>query len=209
MPKMKAIDIKKQIVAELTEHLDGAIAGVVVDFSGVNVAQDTTMRAELRKAGVTYRVAKNTLIGRACDNVGYGDIAQYLTGNTAIAISREDPVIAAKILKSHTGKESKLEIKGGFYDGKVIDADMVRTLADTPTPEESIAKFLGSIQSSLYNFAYALQAIVDRGEVLPASAAEATAEAEAPAEPAPAEAAPTEAAEPAAEATAEAAPAAE
>lgn len=209
MPKMKAIDIKKQIVAELTEHLDGAIAGVVVDFSGVNVAQDTTMRAELRKAGVTYRVAKNTLIGRACDNVGYGDMAQYLTGNTAIAISREDPVIAAKILKSHTGKESKLEIKGGFYDGKVIDADMVRTLADTPTPEESIAKFLGSIQSSLYNFAYALQAIVDRGEVLPASAAEATAEAKAPAEPAPAEAAPTEAAEPAAEATAEAAPAAE
>ncbi|MGI6742737.1 MAG: 50S ribosomal protein L10 [Eubacteriales bacterium] len=177
MPSSKAIDIKKQIVQDLTEHLNGAVAGVVVDFSGVSVAQDTAMRAELRKSNVTYKVAKNTLIGRACDNVGLGDMAQYLNGNTAIAISREDPVIAAKILKSHTGKESKLEIKGGFYDGKVIDADMVRTLADTPTPEESIAKFLGSIQSSLYNFAYAIQAIVDRGEVLPASAAEATAEA--------------------------------
>lgn len=191
MPSSKAIDIKKQIVQDLTEHLDGAIAGVVVDFFGVTVEKDTAMRAALRKAGVTYKVAKNTLIGRACENVGFGDMTKYLKGNTAIAISREDPVIAAKILKENTGKDSKLVIKGGFYDSKVIDADMVLKLADTPTPEESIAKFLGSIQSGLYNLAYALQAIVDRGEILPAAAAEAEA---APGEAAPAEAAPAEAA---------------
>lgn len=178
MPSQKTIDSKKLIVDGLAEQMNGAIAGVVLDFTGITVADDTAMRKELREAGVHYRVAKNTLIGRACDQLGYGDMKQYLEGNTGFAISKDDPITAAKIIKKYTDKIESIDIKGGFYDGKVVDAEMVKQLADTPSKEDSIGRLLGSLQSGLYNLAYALQAIVDRGDMAkPADAAAPAAEA--------------------------------
>ena len=106
--------------------------------------------------------------------VGYGDMKQYLTGMTAIAISENDPVIAAKILKEYADKIESFNILAGYVDGAVVDAATVNALADIPNKETLIAKFLGSIQSPLYKFAYAIKAICDKdGETTEEAPAEA------------------------------------
>ena len=121
------------------------------------------MRKALRDAGVKYMVLKNTMTGRACDEVGLGDMKQYLSGMTAIAISSpEDPIAPAKILKEYADKIDSFQILAGYCDGEVIDAAGVNSLAEIPSKEVLLAKFLGSIKSPIYNFAYAIQAIVDK-----------------------------------------------
>ena len=181
MPSNAILEQKKQVVADLAEQIKASAAGVVVNYQGITVENDTALRKALREAGVKYVVMKNTLTGRACDMCGYGDIKQHLNGMTAIAISSpEDPIAPAKILKEYADKIESFQILAGYVDGEVIDAAGVQNLADIPSKEVLIAKFLGSIKSPIYNFAYALQAIIDKdGEAAPAE--EAPAEAEAPA----------------------------
>ena len=178
MPSNSILAQKQQIVADLAEQIKNSTAGVVVNYQGITVETDTKMRKELREAGVKYVVMKNTMTGRACDMVGYGDMKQYLSGMTAIAISENDPVIAAKVLKSYADKVESFNILAGYVDGAVIDAATVNALAEIPNKETLIAKFLGSIQSPLYKFAYAIKAVCDKdGESAEAAPAE-----EAPAE---------------------------
>jgi large subunit ribosomal protein L10 len=122
-------------------------------------------------------VMKNSLTGRACDEVGLSDMKQYLTGMTAIAIGTTDPVAPAKVLKEYAEKVESFQILAGYLDGAVVDAETVNKLADIPSKEVLLAKLLGSIKSPLYNFAYALQAIIDKdGEAAPEAAPEAAAE---------------------------------
>ena len=173
MPSNSILAQKQQIVADLAEQIKNSAAGVVVNYQGITVENDTAMRRELRKAGVKYVVMKNTLTGRACDEVGFGEMKQYLTGMTAIAISENDPVAAAKVLKTYAEKVESFQILAGYVDGAVIDANTVNALADIPSKEVLIAKLLGSIQSPLYKFAYAIKAVVDKengGEEAPAEA---------------------------------------
>ena len=181
MPSNAILEQKKQVVADLAEQIKASASGVVVNYQGITVENDTALRKALREAGVKYVVMKNTLTGRACDECGYGDIKQYLKGMTAIAISSpEDPVAPAKILKEYAEKIESFKILAGYCDGEVLDAAGINSLAEIPSKEVLIAKFLGSIKSPIYNFAYALQAIIDKdGEAAPAE--EAPAEAEAPA----------------------------
>lgn len=162
MPSVQVLEQKKQIVADLTERLKKSIAGVIVNYSGITVEDDTAMRAELRKSGVEYTVIKNTLTKRACDDVGYSALATFLEGMTAVATSENDPVAAAKILKKYADKIESFEIKAGFVDGTILDAAGVNELAELPSKEALIAKVLGSLQSSLYGLAYVLQAYVDK-----------------------------------------------
>ena len=174
MPSNSILAQKQQIVADLAEQIKNSTAGVIVNYQGITVDADTAMRKALRNAGVKYVVMKNTLTGRACDEVGYGDLKQYLSGMTAIAISENDPVVAAKILKEYAEKIESFNILAGYCDGEVLDAAKVNALAEIPSKEVLIAKFLGSIRSPLYGFAYALQAVVDKnGEAPAAEAAEA------------------------------------
>ena len=178
MPSKSILAQKQQAVAELAEQLKASTAGVLVNYQGITVDDDTKMRKALREAGVKYMVMKNSLTGRACDEVGLGDMKQYLTGMTAIAIGTTDPIAPAKVLKEYAEKVESFQILAGYLDGAVVDATTVNTLADIPSKEVLIAKLLGSIKSPLYGLAYALQAVVDKnGEAAPA--AEAT---EAPAE---------------------------
>ena len=181
MPSNAILEQKKQVVADLAEQIKTSASGVVVNYQGITVENDTKLRKALREAGVKYVVMKNTLTGRACDMCGYGDMKQYLNGMTAIAISSpEDPIAPAKILKEYAEKIESFKILAGYCDGQVLDAAGVNSLAEIPSKETLIAKFLGSIKSPIYNFAYALQAIIDKdGEAAPAE--EAPAEAEAPA----------------------------
>ena len=173
MPSNSILVQKQQIVADLAEQIKNSAAGVIVNYQGITVENDTAMRKALREAGVKYVVMKNTMTGRACDMVGYGDLKQYLTGMTAIAISENDPVAAAKVLKKYADKVESFNILAGYVDGAVIDANTVNELAEIPNKETLIAKFLGSIQSPLYKFAYAIKAVVDKengGEEAPAEA---------------------------------------
>ena len=179
MPSNAILEQKKQVVADLAEQIKASAAGVVVNYQGITVENDTALRKSLREAGVKYVVMKNTLTGRACEMCGYGDMKQYLNGMTAIAISTpEDPIAPAKILKEYANKIESFQILAGYCDGEVLDAAGVNNLADIPSKEVLIAKFLGSIKSPIYNLAYALQAVIDKdGEAAPAEEAPAAAEA--------------------------------
>ena len=175
MPSKAILEQKQQVVSELSEKIRNSVSGVVVNYQGITVEDDTKLRKELREAGVSYQVVKNTLTGRACEECGYGDIKQYLSGMTAIAVSPEDAVAPAKILKQYADKIESFTLLAGYCDGEVIDAAAVERLASIPSKEVLISKFLGSIKSPVYNFAYALQAILDKdneGEATTEAAAE-------------------------------------
>ena len=177
MPSKSILEQKQAVVAELAEQLKNSPAGVVVNYQGITVEADTKMRKALREAGVDYKVLKNSLTGRACEEVGLGDMKQYLTGMTAIAIGTNDPVAPAKVLKEYAEKIESFQILAGYLDGAVVDANTVNTLADIPSKEVLIAKLLGSIKSPLYGLAYALQAVVDKdGEAAPTEEAAPAAE---------------------------------
>ena len=162
MPSKVILEQKQQAVADLAEKIKNSVSGVLVNYQGITVEDDTAMRKALREAGVKYMVVKNTLTGRACDAVGYGDMKQYLNGMTAIAISENDAVAPAKVLKKYAEKVESFKILAGYLDGAVIDEATVNALADIPSKEVLVAKFLGSIQSPLYGLAYAIQAIIDK-----------------------------------------------
>ena len=173
MPSNKILEAKQAVVADLAEKLKTAQAGVLVKYEGITVEDDTKLRAALRAAGVEYTVKKNTMIGRACDIAGFGEMKQYLEGMNAIAISANDPIAPAKIMKEYAEKIESFEIKAGFIDGGVIDAKKVEELATIPSRETLIARMLGSLTSSLYSFARVLQAKIDKdGEGAPAADAE-------------------------------------
>lgn len=175
MPSAKILEQKKAVVADLSEKLKNATAGVVVNYSGITVENDTKLRAELRKANVEYKVYKNTLTARACEEAGLGGLKDQFEGMTAIAISAEDPIAPAKILKEYADKLDTFEIKAGFLDGEIMDKDQVIALAEIPSKEVLIGRIVGSLMSSLYGFAFGLQAIIDKnGEGAAEPAAEAT-----------------------------------
>ena len=179
MPSQKILESKQEAVRALAEKMKNATSGVLVKYEGITVENDTKLRADLRKAGVEYCVMKNTLTGRACDEVGYGAMKEHLSGMTAIAISAEDPVAPAKILKEYAEKIESFEIKAGFVDGEVLDAKGVEALASIPSKDQLICKMLGSLMSPLYGFAYVLQAKIDKegGDSAEEAPAEAPAEA--------------------------------
>ena len=149
MPNAKVLEEKRALVAELTEKMKNASAGVLVDYKGITVADDTKLRRELRAAGVEYAVIKNTMLRFAIDNLGYSELDEHLNGTTALAISPEDPVAAAKILTAYAKKNDKFKIKGGFVDGKPLNTAEVANLAELPPREVLIAKVLGGFNAPI------------------------------------------------------------
>lgn len=161
--------VKEQTVADIKEKLEHSTSVVLTDYRGLNVAKVTKLRTQLRDAGIEYRVLKNTLTSRAAHQLGLEQLDSYLEGPTAIAFSK-DPVAPAKILFDFAKTNKELEIKAGILEGKVIDVNQVKALADLPSREQLLAKVLGAMQSPLYgmaavlngplrNFVYALEAI--------------------------------------------------
>ncbi len=162
MPSAKVLDNKKAIVAELTERLKGAQAGVLADYRGLTVAQDTELRAKLREAGVNYTIIKNTLIRFAANEVGMEGLDSVLHGPTALATCDNDVVAPAKVLVEFAKANEALEIKAGFVDGKVIDANEVKVYASIPSKDVLIAKMLGSLQAPIGNLVRTLDAIAKK-----------------------------------------------
>ena len=199
MPNAKVLESKKAQVAEITEVLKNAATGVLVDYRGRTVEEDTKLRNDLRAAGVNYFVVKNTLLRLAANQVGLEELDSILHGPTALAVS-EDPVAPAKILFDFAKQNEKMEIKSGFMDGKVMSMDELTTLAKTPSKETLIAKIMGSLNAPASNLVRLLNTIVEGGEEIADLIAKKNSEAkeEAPAE---AEAPVAEEAAPVAEAT--------
>ena len=187
MPSEKVLEAKKALVAELAERLKASVYGIVVNYEGINVADDTAMRKELRECDVKYTVVKNTMLGRACEEAGLTGLEDVLSGTTAIATSETDYAGAARILSKYAKSHEGFAIKSGFLDGEVIDMDKIDALSKLPTREVLLANVLGAFQAPIASFARGVQAIVDKGGVEACLAdkdsAEAPAEeAEAPAE---------------------------
>ena len=197
---MAKIDLKKPIVEEIVENVKGAQSVVLVDYRGLTVAEDTDLRRQLRTAGVTYKVYKNTMMNFAFKGTDFESLSANLAGPSAIAISKDDATAPARILAKFAKTAPKLEIKGGIVEGVYYDAAGMDAIAKIPSREELLSKLLGSIQSPIANFARVIDQLAKKGG---AGAVEPAAEAEAPAQEAPAAEAPAEA--PVAEA--EAAPA--
>ena len=172
MPSEKILEQKKAVVEALAEDMRNAASAVLVKYEGITVDNDTKMRAALRAANVKYAVIKNTLISKACDQTGFEALKPQLEGMNALAISYDDPIAPAKILKKYADKVKSFQILAGYVDGVVVNEATVNELADIPSRETLIAKFLGSIQSPLYGFAYAIQAIIDKNGEEAAPAAE-------------------------------------
>lgn len=202
MPSEKVLEAKKAQVAEIIEALKGATTGVLVDYRGLTVEEDTKLRNDLRAAGVKYFVVKNTLLRLAAKETGLDELDSILHGPTALAIS-EDAVAPAKVIADFAKENEKFEIKSGFMDGKVLSLDEITKLAKTPNKETLIAKMMGSLNSPISGLARLLSTIAEGGVEIEDLIAKKAAEA-APAE----EAAPVEEA-PAAEPVAEEAPAVE
>ena len=121
MPSQKILEQKQEVVKVLAEKMRNASAGVLVKYEGITVEDDTKLRAALRAAGVEYTVMKNSLIGRACDEVSFGEMKQYLTGMNAIAISEKDPIAPAKIMKEYAEKEYNPVTKGLDEGNPMVD----------------------------------------------------------------------------------------
>ena len=155
----KNLEVKKGVVAEIKGKFEKAQTAVLVDYRGINVAEVTELRNQLRKAGVEYAVLKNTMINLAIKDMNLDDMKAHLEGPTAVAFGYEDAVAPAKILSEFAKKNKNVTIKCGVVDGTYIDEKGVQALANTPSREVLIAKIMGSMMSSVSKFVYALEAI--------------------------------------------------
>ena len=181
---MAKVELKQPIVAEISEAIKDAQSVVLVDYRGLTVEQDTNLRKQLREAGVTYKVYKNTMMNFAFKGTDFEQLAPYLEGPSAVAISTTDATAPARILAKFAKDAKALEIKAGVVEGTVYDANGMQAIAAIPSRDELISKLLGSLQSPITNFARVMNQLAEKGG---ASACEAPATEEAPAEAADAE----------------------
>ena len=180
------VELKQPIVQEISDNIKDAQSVVLVDYLGLTVAEDTQLRRQLREAGVTYKVYKNTLMNFAFKGTDFESLAPMLDGPNAIAISTTDATAPARVLSKFAKTAPALEIKGGVVEGTFYDADGMKAIAAVPSREELLSKLLGSIQSPIANFARVINQIAEQGGA--AATEEAPAEEAAPvAEEAPAE----------------------
>ncbi|WP_340026025.1 50S ribosomal protein L10 [Paenibacillus sp. FSL K6-1096] len=164
MANAKVIQAKQDAVDVVTGKLQNSVSTVVADYRGLNVSQVTELRKQLREAGVEFQVLKNTLLRRATAAAELTDLDAVLTGPTAIAFSETDAVVAAKILNDFAKKNDALKLKGGVVEGRVIDADQLKALAELPSREGLLSMLLSVLQAPMRNFALAVKAVAEKEE---------------------------------------------
>ncbi len=158
---MAKVEMKKPIVDEIAASIEGAQGVVLVDYRGLTVEQDTELRKQMREAGVTYKVYKNTMMNFAFKGTEFEALAPYLEGPNAIAISKEDATAPARILSKFAKTAPALELKAAVVEGTLYDTEGVKALANIPSREELLSKLLGSLQSPITNFARVLNQIAE------------------------------------------------
>ncbi|MEG1931877.1 MAG: 50S ribosomal protein L10 [Pygmaiobacter sp.] len=165
MPSTKVLTEKQALVEDLKAKIQSSVAGVVVDYKGISVVNDTKLRRELREAGVEYAVVKNTLLRFALADMGYTSIENCLEGTTAIAISHEDPMVAAKILcKYADASKGAFTVKAGYMDGTDMTAAEVVAIAKLPGRQGLLGMLCSALQGNIRGLAVALNAIAEKSE---------------------------------------------
>ena len=171
MPNAKVLSEKQAIVAALVDDLKAASSGVLVDYKGITVAEDTALRHELRENGVEYAVVKNPLLRRALDDVDLGELDEVLSGTTSMAISKEDPIAPMRIVNKYAKQMGdRFNIKAGFMDGKVLPLDDVFALAELPSKDALLGQVLGMMLAPITSLAIVIKAIAEK-DGQPAAAA--------------------------------------
>ncbi|WP_077210464.1 50S ribosomal protein L10 [Bacillus dakarensis] len=159
-----AIELKKQVVEEIADKLKNSVSTIVVDYRGLNVAEVTELRKQLREAGVEFKVYKNSLTRRASEAAELAGLNDALTGPNAIAFSTEDVVAPAKILNEFSKKNEALEIKAGVIEGNIVSVEEIKALADLPSREGLLSMLLSVLQAPIRNLALAAKAVADQKE---------------------------------------------
>ena len=161
---MAKIEQKKPIVAEISENITDAQSVVLVNYSGLTVAQDTQLRKELREAGVVYKVYKNTMMNFAFQGTPCEDLCKHLDGTNALAISKDDATAPARIIAKFAKTAPKLELVAGVVEGGYYDQNGIKALAEVPSREVLLGRLLGSMQSPIANFARVINQIAEAKE---------------------------------------------
>ncbi len=196
---MAKVELKKPVIDEISEVVKDAQGVVLVDYRGLTVEQDTNLRRQLREAGITYKVYKNTMMNFAFKGTDLEALAPHLEGPSAIAVSKDDATAPARVIVKFAKDAPKLELKAGVVEGVYYDANGIAEVAKIPGREELLSRLLGSLQSPVANLARVLDQIAKNGgeaapkeEEAKAESTEEVKEEAAPAEEAKEEAAPAE-----------------
>ncbi|CAI2570536.1 50S ribosomal protein L10 [Apilactobacillus kunkeei] len=164
MPKKEVIDAKAKRVEAVTEQFNNATTAIVVNYRGLNVAEVTDLRKQLRDAGVSFSVIKNNIAVRASKEAGYEELGDLFKGPTAVAFSDEDPIAPAKVLKHFADNTEAVEIKGGILENKIATLQEIDEFASLPSRDESISILASMLQSPVRKFAIAVKAVAEKGD---------------------------------------------
>jgi large subunit ribosomal protein L10 len=159
---MAKVELKQPIVQEVSELLDGAQSAVLVNYRGITVDVDTQLRKELREAGITYKVYKNTLVNLAVKGTPFEELSKDLEGPTAIAVSKTDATAPARIIAKYAKMVESFSMKSGVVEGTYYDEKGIAAVAAVPSREELLSKLLGSLQSPIANFARVIKQIAEK-----------------------------------------------
>lgn len=158
------IEKKKQVVDEIAEQFRASQTAVVVNYRGLNVAEVTELRKELRDAGIDFKVYKNTMTRRAVEAVEFSELNDLLVGPTAVAFSKDDVVAPARIISDFAKKHNALEIKGGVIEGKVATLEQMQELGSLPNYDGMVSMLLSVLQAPVRNFAYVTKSVAEQKE---------------------------------------------
>ena len=176
MPNAKVLSEKQAIVAALTEKLQNASAGLIVDYKGITVAQDTELRNQFRAAGVEYAVVKNTLTRFAANKAGYTEFDEVLNGTTSMASTTDDPIAPARVVCEFAKKNKNVvKIKGGMVEGKVLSVEELMSFGELPSKNALVAQVLGTFLAPISSLAVVLNQILEQKGGAPAEEARAEA----------------------------------
>ena len=164
MPSEKILQQKQQVVADLSEKLKSAAAGVFVDYCGLTVEEDTILRNKMREAGIEYTVVKNTLTKRAANEAGYTEFDEILNGPTALALSFDDVVAPARVIADFAKDHNVFEIKAGFMDGRAMSLEEVTALSKIPSKDTLYAMLAGGLNATISGLARAIDAVREQKE---------------------------------------------
>ena len=178
MPNAKVLSEKQAIVEALAQRIQNAGAGILVDYKGITVAEDTALRTELRKDGVEYTVVKNTLTRKALDKLGMSDLDHVLNGTTSLATAENDPIAPFRIISDYSKKlGDRFNVKAAFMEGKVLSESEIAEMAQLPSKDALYAKVLGTMIAPITGLAVCLGQILEqKGGSIEAPAAEEAAE---------------------------------
>ena len=143
----------KDEVKILTDKIKDATAVYFAEYHGLNVEDITSLRGLFYEKNIEFRVSKNTLLKIACKNNNFNEIDDFLTGSTAVAFAYDDPSVPAKVLKAFTKERNLPSVKGIIFDGDILDGKQFDKIANLPSKEELLSKFVLLLGSSMQKFA--------------------------------------------------------